>query len=446
MFDCERIIYLYPPGTIARSFFALVAALTVGSLCACSEQSQHIPRYDDSAAIKSHSPHKVFLPANFSSPKELSLTAATYKQMPVLVHVMGQIQTNDCAVTRVTSPLSGRVIDTKALLGDDVTKGQVMFTVSSEEVGDLEADEFAKENDLNADLEREQLQLSYAIKEEETKLGFAKKTLDRVERLIQEKIGSQAAFDAAQNEYDTVSLNLQSLRQKKPQLIAIADSKRRLYRQGLRQRLRLLGMPEKTVDRIIESQQLDPIVPVVTPRPGVVLERQINPGELIPAGKLAFVVDDLEVVWLVAEVYEKDVQLIKIGQEVNFQVDSFPGEVFHGRLSFVDRAINSEARTMRVRAEVSNHDRRLKPKMFSRMDIVAGTKNALVIPKSAVLNCGSNNVVYVRKADGGYEERPVETGLSCQNNIEILKGLSLGETVVSRGAFTLRACSLSNTE
>jgi multidrug efflux pump subunit AcrA (membrane-fusion protein) len=84
--------------------------------------------------------------------------------------------------------------------------------------------------------------------------------------------------------------------------------------------------------------------------------------------------------------------------------------------------------------------------MFSRMNIVAGTRKALVIPKSAVVSCGSNNVVYLKRPDGRYEERTVETGLTCHENVEVLTGLLPGDAVVSKGAFTLRACSLSNTE
>lgn len=430
---------------ISGSLPLVAGATAILALSGCSEKSEHIPRYEDSHAGGA-APHTVSLPPNFKNPSEFSITPASYQDMPEIVHVMGQIQTNETSVTRVTSPLAGRVIETFAVLGEDVPKGRTMFTVSSEEVGELEAEEFNKENDLNAELERELLQLGYETKEQETKLGFAKKILDRCERLIQEKIGSQAALDAARNEFDTVSLTVQSLKQKKPQLIAIADSKRRLYRQGLRQRLLLLGMPANTVDKIINSQQLNPVVPIVTAQPGVVLERQINPGELIPAGKLAFLVDDLDAVWLVAEVYEKDVKAVHIGQAVNFTVDSYPGETFHGILSFVDRAINPEARTMKVRADVANIDRRLKPKMFSRMNIVAGTRKALVIPKSAVVSCGSNNVVYLKRPDGRYEERTVETGLTCHENVEVLTGLLPGDAVVSKGAFTLRACSLSNTE
>lgn len=84
--------------------------------------------------------------------------------------------------------------------------------------------------------------------------------------------------------------------------------------------------------------------------------------------------------------------------------------------------------------------------MFARMDIVAGTKNVLTVPRSAVVNCGSNNVAYVQNKSGMYEERPIKVGIQSGNLVEVVSGLSAGENVVIKGGFTLRACSLARTE
>ena len=120
-------------------------------------------------------------------------------------------------------------------------------------------------------------------------------------------------------------------------------------------------------------------------------------------------------------------------------VDSFPGKVFHGKLDYVANQVDSDTRTLAVRAEVTNKQLLLKPKMFARMTIHVGEHNVLTIPKTAVQDGRTDKVVYVPAGPDAFEERKIKLGAESGDYVEVLSGLKSGERVVTKGSFDLRA-------
>src|SRR5204863_8460417 len=138
-------------------------------------------------------------------------------------------------------------------------------------------------------------------------------------------------------------------------------------------------------------------------------------------------------VWIDANVFEKDLERVRNGQEVRLTVPAFPQSKFSGRVIFVSSVVDPESRTVKVRTEVTNVDDRLKPDMFANVEIVTDlNRSAISVPQSAVLDDGGKSVVFV--ADGnGYKKKIVTAGIKGNDRVEIVDGLSAGDKVVVKG-------------
>ena len=133
---------------------------------------------------------------------------------------------------------------------------------------------------------------------------------------------------------------------------------------------------------------------------GVVLTKHVNLGDYVNKGLSLFEIADLSTVWVLFDVYESDMQWVKVGVGVDFTFQSFPGESFKGKISFIDPVINPNTRVATARVEVMNQDKMLKPEMFALGVVsssISGTPKAIVVPKSAVMWTGERSVVYVKR-------------------------------------------------
>jgi len=142
-------------------------------------------------------------------------------------------------------------------------------------------------------------------------------------------------------------------------------------------------------------------------------------------------------VWIDANVFEKDLQQVRPGQEVKLTVPAFPGSTFSGRVILINSVVDPDTRTVKVRTEVANPDGRLKPDMFANVQIVTAlNRTAISIPQSAVLNDEGKTIVFV--ADGnGYKKRQVQAGIQNNDRVEIVDGLTAGDKVVVKGNYLL---------
>jgi RND family efflux transporter MFP subunit len=148
---------------------------------------------------------------------------------------------------------------------------------------------------------------------------------------------------------------------------------------------------------------------------------------------------DPSVVCIHADIYERDIAKIRIGQEVEAIVPAYPGEVFKGKISFISDVLNEETRTITVRSEITNRDFKLKPGMFANIDIFLNHQNnVLVLPKEAILDEGNDRIVFL-KVDGKYIPRIIDTGLQNGGFVEILGGIKEGDEVVTVGNFQLKS-------
>jgi len=210
-----------------------------------------------------------------------------------------------------------------------------------------------------------------------------------------------------------------------------------------RQRLLLLGVPAQRINQLKSSAQITSEVSLPAPVSGTIISRSVNPGEVITADKELLRVSDLSSVWVIAQVYEKDLGKIRIGSGASVTSDAYPGRLFRGHVSYIDPVIDQTTRTAQVRVELANPGQLLKLGMFVNVAFATlGGAEATtpVVPKIAVQNVNNQQVVFVAtKEPNAFAVRPVRLGIESNGFFPVLEGLSTGEQVVTDGSFLLRA-------
>lgn len=418
---------------------ALVSFFTISQLSACHHNQEENPKTQLSSAENNQQLHIVKLDHLTGSLSQILTSSAQMVNLPFSIEATGQLQVNANAVTRITAPVPGKVTTIFASVGEFVKAGQAMASITSQEVSSLISELFKFENELESDLSKELLEIEYLKEQERAEATLSEKQYERTKLLVEEKISSTADLEKARTQLEKHSLTMAALERKTARTKEVAEEKKRLARASLEQRLTLLGVAKDAIDKSIKERNLLNAIDIRAPQSGFVLERNINTGELVDSTRTLFVVDDIDSLWLIADIFEQDVQQIEKGQQVEFVVDSFPSEHFHGSLDFVAGTINPETRTLSIRAIIPNPKLRLKPKMFARITIKTGTRKVLAIPKSAIQDAGSKKVVYVEVANKTFEQRDVLLGEESSSHVQVLGGLREGEKVVTSGSFSLRS-------
>jgi Cu(I)/Ag(I) efflux system membrane fusion protein len=204
-----------------------------------------------------------------------------------------------------------------------------------------------------------------------------------------------------------------------------------------RQRLKLWDISDEQIRRIEESEKPLRTLTVYSPASGYVLQKYAVQGMKVMAGEKLLDLSDLSIVWVVADIYENDLALIKIGETAKIKLSYFPGKEFSARIDFVPPSLSAETRTVKVRFSIPNPGGQLKPQMFTDVELKINLGSKLAVPDEAVIDTGLRQIVYVDKGDGYFEPRVVTTGLRAEKTIEVLSGLKAGEKIASSANFLI---------
>ena len=206
-----------------------------------------------------------------------------------------------------------------------------------------------------------------------------------------------------------------------------------------RRRLRLLGVPATQIDAILQSEDLQDTVTISAPVSGRVLDKLVNEGAYVSAGQPLFTVLELDKVWLELEAFEHQLAAIYPGQALSVELLALPGEQLQAEVLLLEPVVDTNRRTVRVRALLDNPDGRLKPGMLARARLIDSLDDVLLIPASAVLQTGQRALVYVQLAADNptFVGREITLGRRFNGQYQVLSGLAEGELVVSKGAFRL---------
>jgi len=234
-------------------------------------------------------------------------------------------------------------------------------------------------------------------------------------------------------EYKLALENRQRLKAALPSAIVGADE----MVQASRRRLELWGVTQKQIADIESSSQPKVDLTIYSPANGIVAERKVTAGQYVKEGDLLYTLTDLSSVWVKADVYEIDLQSVHVGQAVEITSDAL-SSALHGRVQFIEPALNPQTRTVAVRVQVPNPGMRLRPGMFANVVLRGRTPRPVpVVPRSAVVDSGQRKVVYVARGSGLFEGRAVELGPAAEDYYPVISGLKPGERVVSGGAFMI---------
>lgn len=204
-----------------------------------------------------------------------------------------------------------------------------------------------------------------------------------------------------------------------------------------RQRLLLWDISERQIKKIEETGKPIRTLTLYSPVHGYVTQKMVVRGMKVMPGEKLFDVADFSSVWIVADIYEQDLSAIRVGQSVKIMLSSFPGRELSSVVDYIYPVVATETRTMKVRMTVPNPGNRLKPQMYANIDIRIGLGRRLTVPSSAVIDTGRGQVVYVDRGNGAFEPREIIAGVRTDTEVEVLRGLKIGDKVASSANFLI---------
>ena len=342
-----------------------------------------------STACKREQPSEA--PASGGSVQAQSVVQTTTAHMQPVENQLvlaAKVMPNPTSVVHIYPPISGRVVALRVLPGQEVVKGQEIGTLQSSDAAQTRSDfEKAKIEAARADLQ-----------------------LQRAKELLQHEVMAQRDYDdlKAMDDADHAEL------------------------ERARQALHILGFSENDTSDVI---------PLRSPISGVVLDVGTAPGELqrsLDNATAIATIADINPIWVVGDLYPRDIGSVKVGEPVDISVTGYPGVVFHGAIDNISDAVDPTSLTLKVRVVLPNPQHKLKPQMYATIAVTNHKGTAIVVPSTAVIQNGKQTFVFLETSPGKYARRNVTLGATHENADEIVDGLQDGDKVVSSGAELLR--------
>src|SRR5882757_1810500 len=320
---------------------------------------------------------------------------------------IGQIAFNEDASTMILTPFSGRVVRLIAKVGDQVKSGDPLLEIDS-------PDQVSPQNDFIA--------AQTARNKANSLLGLA--------RIVEKR---------ARDLYEGKAAPFKELQHAAAQLTAAENDMRSADTafEAARIRLRILGRTDADISKLERDGTLSRITEITAPIAGTVISRKVGPGQYVKAdsGEALYAIADVSTMWLKAQVFEQDIALVRIGQEIEAKVSAAPNRIFKARINAISSASDLTTRRVVVRAEIGNPGGMLKSDMFASFKIeTEEPSNTPAVPTDAVIREGDVATVWVETESMLFRRRVVDIGLQQDGLTQIRSGLTLGESVVARGA------------
>jgi RND family efflux transporter MFP subunit len=391
------------------------------------------------------------------------------------VAATGVVQPNAYNETPVIPLVGGVVRKVNATLGEFVGKGQTVAVVFSDELAS------AQSRYLSLQTEAQTARQNYArtaklvkispasnaeLDEALAKLKIAQADLEehhkhheRTMKLVEIGAASREEFEQATAKLRTAEAELEQSRKRYDRAVKVAEINpvsRSEFEQAAvklrtaetelataKQRLLLLGLSEQRVNALRSPSQISSELAVIAPGSGTITSRVVNQGETIEANKELMKITNLSTVWVIAQVYEKDLARVQTGSGASVTTDAYPGKLFRGQVSYIDPNINQETRTAQVRVELENPGQIFKIGMYVNVafgSMGTSEKTVPVVPSGAVQNINNRQIVFVATDKPNvFLLKPVRLGTESKGQYIILEGLNVGDKIVTEGSFLLRA-------
>ena len=343
---------------------------------------------------------------------------AETRTLPATLSVTGTVTPVESKVAHIRPLARGVIEQVSVSLGARVARGQPLATYDNIELGERTG-EFLSER--------------ASLRQAESDLDVRKKALDRAEALIKIEGISQQELELRRSEVRNAEA-------------AIASARARVSR--IEEQLHRFGLSDADLTRLTpenseSGHRTASHTTLRAPVDGVVTKFDVAAGEVVEPDRELFTIADLSTVWVLADVYEKDLARLPRSGDVDIRVDAYPDRVFRGALTYVSDVIDPKTRTAKVRCVVANADGLLKLDLFATVIIPTNQRRqSVVVPVPAVQQVDNQPVVFVRKTESQFERRKVTVGQTAGGVIEILDGLRNGEEVVADGSFYMKTALL----
>ena len=202
-----------------------------------------------------------------------------------------------------------------------------------------------------------------------------------------------------------------------------------------RRKLTLWDVPDSEIARIAKGGEPTKTLTLYSPLAGVVTRKDVVDGMKLDAGAMPYEIVDLSSVWVLADVYESELRFVSQNMPASLKLNAFPNREFKGKVMFIDPLLDPQTRTVKVRLTFPNPDGDLRPEMFGEVVLIGAPREGLSIPMDAVIDSGTEKLVFVASGAGKFQPRTVKLGESDGVGVEVLSGLTLGERVVTRANF-----------
>jgi len=332
-----------------------------------------------------------------SQMKSVKVETAGEREFPIEKAAVGSIDFNEELLTQVFTPYQGKIVGLFAKIGDEVKKGQTLFTIDSPDL-------LAADSNLIA---------ASGV------LQLTTRNLTRLRALYESRAVSQKDLEQAISDQQTAEGALRAAR----------DA------------VRIFGKTDQEVDRIVAERMADPTLVVPSPISGRVTARNAAPGLLVQPGNAPspYTVADISTMWMLANVAESDSPAFSVGQEVKVTVMAYPGRVFEGRISTIASTVDPTTHRVLVRSEIDDPKHELRSGMFANFVIRTGDPvRSIAVPLDGVVREGDGTMtVWVTADRRRFTKRTVKTGLQREGYYQILEGLQAGELVATEGALFL---------
>jgi cobalt-zinc-cadmium efflux system membrane fusion protein len=321
----------------------------------------------------------------------LTVAAIAERDTTSALALAGKVQFDEDRVARVLAPLAGQIVGLHAKIGDRVRAGDTLCGISSREAGAAAAEYIESRNDLD----------------------LAEKQTAVTRDLFEHEAASKIALQQAEND--------------------LGKAKARVARTS--EALRVLGLVAEQ-----DLKRFNGRMPITAPIGGVIVDRKVTEGQFVQPDPTPMVtVANLDSVWVMGDLFERDVRLVRKGQAAAITTAAYPGDTFRGRVDYISDTIDPSTRTAKVRVSVGNPGNRLKPEMFATVALqVADNAHAMTVPASAIFVENGRSYVYVEAAPSRFARRLVELASDAGAERRVLAGLKIGERVVTGGVLLLR--------
>jgi cobalt-zinc-cadmium efflux system membrane fusion protein len=329
--------------------------------------------------------------------KFVKVATVEERDFPIEKGSVGSIDFNEELLTQVFTPYQGRIIGLFAKVGDEVRKGETLFTIDSPDL----------------------LQACSTLISAAGVLQLTTRNLARLKNLFETRAISQKDLEQAVSDQQTAEGALRAAR----------DA------------VRIFGKTDAEMDRMIADRHVDPTLVVPSPIAGRITARNAAPGLLVQPGNppAPYTVADISTMWMLANVAESDSPAFSVGQEVKVSVMAFPNRIFDGHISTIASSVDPVTRRMLVRSEVADPKHELRSGMFANFVIRTGEPvRSPAVPLDGVVREGDGTMTAWVTADRRrFTKRTLKTGLQRDGYVQILQGLQAGDLVASEGALFL---------